>query len=333
MQLLWSSGVERLVESMNIRTILVAVADPTAPVQPAVARAEELARALDARLVLFHAAFDAALSGRPFFDSKRLAKSRGWFVADRMRRLEKRAAELRRAGLETEIAVVWEEPPHEAIVRAVLREQADLVVAGRHERREDRPPQLRWTEWELMRLCPRPLLLTGPATQVRPARAVLAALDPTHANDKPANLDAAIARHAVALANALQLDCHAAHFVPDTAHAPGEATAVMRQRARQAAAARMKRVMQRANAPAARVHLLRGSAAEGLPTLARKLAAQVLVMGLISRRWLNRVMIGDTAERIIREVPCDILLIKPANFRLRLGRRRKQPIVLPKKKS
>jgi universal stress protein E len=317
---------------MNIRTILVAVADPTAPVQPAVTRAGQLALAFGAHLVLFHAGFNAALSGRPFFDSKRLAKSRGWFVAERTRLLEKRAAELRRSGVEAEVAVVWEEPPHEAIVRAVLRAQADLVVAGRHERRQDQAPQLRWTDWELMRLCPRPLLLTGSAAQPRSARAVLAALDPSHANDKPANLDEAIARHAVALAHALELDCHAAHFIA-AAGPRGAAPGTMRQGGRQIAAARMKRVLKKADAPHATLHVLRGSAAEGLPALARKLAAQILVMGLISRRWLDRLLIGDTAERIIREVPCDILLIKPASFRLRLGRSRKQPMVLPKKKS
>jgi universal stress protein E len=233
--------------------------------------------------------------------------------------------------VEADVAVVWEEPAHEAIVRAVLRERADLVVAGLHERREDRPPQLRWTDWELMRLCPRPLVLTGSAAPS--SRAVLAALDPTHANDKPANLDAAIARHAAALANALQLDCHAVHFVPDTAYQLRGATTALRQRTRQTASSAMKRVMKRAGAPYARTHVLSGSASEALAPLARKLDAQILVMGLISRRWLNRLMIGDTAERIVREAPCDILLIKPANFRLRLSRSRKQPIVLPKKKS
>lgn len=316
---------------MNIRTILVAVADPTAQRQPAIERAGELAQALGAHLVLFHAGFSAALSGRPFFDSKRLAKSRGWFVADRARRLEKHAGRLRRSGVEAEVAVVWEEPAHEAIVRAALREQADLVVAGQHERREDQTPQLRWTDWELMRLCPRPLLLTGRARS-RSARAVLAALDPSHANDKPADLDAAIARHAVALAAALELDCHAAHFLPQPG-LPGESSPLLPQRGRQLAIARMGSVMQMADARHAKLHVLRGSAAEELPKLARKLAAQILVLGLISRRWLDRLMIGDTAERIIRDAPCDILLIKPANFRLRLGRSRKQPVVLPKKKS
>lgn len=280
--------------------------------------------------MLFHAAFDSALSGRPFFDSQRLAKSRGWFVADRMRQLERRAGSLRREGITADVCVVWEEPPHEAIVRAALREKADLVVACRHERRADRPPQLRLTDWELMRLCPRPLLLARSIPRSRGSGAILAALDPTHANDKPANLDTAIAGYAIGLAEALQVECHAVHCISEAVYPPGGATTAVRQRMRQRISMRMQRVMKKAGSQTASVHVVRSNAAEGLPSLASKLSAEVLVMGIISRRWLRRLMIGDTAESIIRDVPCDVLLIKPSNFRLRLGSSRKQAIVLPK---
>jgi hypothetical protein len=72
--------------------------------------------------------------------------------------------------------------------------------------------------------------------------------------------------------------------------------------------------------------LLRGSAGQRLPLFARRLPAQVLAMGIVSRRWAKRFIIGDTAESIIREVSCDLLLIKPANFGLRLGERCVRPL-------
>ena len=105
---------------MQVRAILVAVADPTARVQPALERASDIAAPFNARIVLFHAAFDSALSGRPFFDSKRLAKSRGWYVDDRTRALEARAAKLRQLGLQIDVCVSWEEPAHEAIWREIM---------------------------------------------------------------------------------------------------------------------------------------------------------------------------------------------------------------------
>lgn len=40
----------------------------------------------------------------------------------------------------------------------------------------------------------------------------------------------------------------------------------------------------------------------------------LLVMGAISRSRLDRALIGHTAERLLDECPCDILVIKPDGF-------------------
>lgn len=314
--------------SEQLRTIFVAIADPSISAQPALDRGAQLAESFGARVVLFHAAFDAALSGRPFFDSKRLARSRGSYVAHRTRLLERRAAALRGRGLRVDVSVVWEEPVHEAVIRAAIREKAEFVVAGRHERRANRPPQFRLTDWELMRLCPCPLLLVHPASSRRSSDVVLAALDPMHANEKPAGLDSAITRWAAAIAEALSVDCHTVHAVPTSAYPLG-ATAIERKRFDSRIRARIQRLMRKADMDVQELHLVHGNVAEVVPDLARELPAQIVVMGIISRRWMKRFVIGDTAETIVRDVSCDLLLIKPEGFRLRLGRTRKEAILLP----
>lgn len=318
-------------KQLRLKTILVAVADTSERQQPAVERGAQLAKALGAHMVLFHAAFDSALSGRPFFDSKRLASSRGAYVADRMRSLERYANELRSGGLRVDVCVVWEEPVHEAVIRAALREKADLVIAGRHERRANRPPQFRLTDWELMRLCPRPFLLTHSASQARTACAVLAALDPSHANDKPADLDAAIISYAVVIADALRVECHAVHAVPPSAYPLGVPEGY-RKRLDQRMHSRVRKIIRKAEVGVKAVHVVHGKVEQSLSNVARKLPAQVLAMGIISRRWMKRFVIGDTAETVVRSVPCDLLLIKPESFRLRLGRTRKEAVVLPTKR-
>lgn len=251
-------------------------------------------------------------------------------MADRTRQLERHAAKLRGSGLDVDVCAVWEEPVHEAVVRAALREKADLVVAGRHERRADRPPQLRLTDWELLRLCPRPLLLARSVSISAGSGSVLAALDPTHAHDKPAQLDISIARHAAALAEALQLELHAVHCLPNTVYPLGEVSSAQRQRMRRRVNSQLERVVKKSGVTARGLHVLDGSVADSVPALAQKLPAQIIAMGIISRRWFKHFVIGDTAESVIRDAPCDLLLIKPDNFRIRLGRSRKQAIVLPK---
>lgn len=316
----------------QLRTILVAIADPTSSRQPGVDRGAQLAKAVGARLVLFHAAFDSALSGRPFFDSPRLAKSRGSFVAHRMRMLERRASALRPGGLSVEVCVAWEDPVHEAVVRAVIREKADLVVAGRHERRANRPPQFRLTDWELMRLCPQPLLVIHPMSDTQASGAVLAALDPAHANDKPASLDLSICHSAAAIAAALGVECHAVHAVAPSAY-PLAVSAAERKRFDKRMHSRMAQLIGKAGVDVGSVHIVHGSVSKSLPEFASTLRAQILAMGIISRRWMKRFVIGDTAETIIRDAPCDLLLIKPDNFRLRLGRIRKEAVILPADKT
>lgn len=314
---------------VRMRTILVAIADPSSGRQPALRRAAQLAKALGARLIIYHAAFESALSGRPFFETARLARSRGSLVAARTQMLQKRAERLRRAGLDVEVLVVWEDPVHEAIIRAALREKADLVVAGRHERRAGRPPQFRLTDWELMRLCPRPLLVVHPGSGRRTTGAVLAALDPAHAHDKPASLDVSIARYAGAIAHALNVECHAVHCMARGDYPPDQQSFADRKRFDRRMQERMQELAEQAGTNMKSISVLRGSVAQRLPAYTRKLPAQVLAMGIVSRRWLDRFIIGDTAEMIVREVSCDLLLIKPEGFRLRLGRTRNEAIELP----
>lgn len=282
--------------------------------------------------MLFHVAFESSLTGRPFFDSERLARSRGSYVAARMQLLEKRATKLRQGGLDVDVLVVWEEPAHEAIIRAALREKADLVVAGMHDARSDRTPQFRLTDWELMRMCPRPLLVIHPKSGKHTTGAVLAALDPTHAHDKPASLDVSIARYADTIATALNVECHAVHCMPRQAYPPDQQSAPARKRFDRDLQLRMDQLIEKAGANMTSASLLHGSVTQRLPIFASNLPAQILAMGIVSRRWLKRFVVGDTAETVIRDVPCDLLLIKPEGFRLQLRPTRRQAIVLPQSK-
>ena len=49
----------------------------------------------------------------------------------------------------------------------------------------------------------------------------------------------------------------------------------------------------------------------------RKVGANLVVMGAVSRSGLNRIFIGNTAERVLDDLPCDVLVVKPG--RLCLG--------------
>jgi nucleotide-binding universal stress UspA family protein len=68
-----------------------------------------------------------------------------------------------------------------------------------------------------------------------------------------------------------------------------------------------------------RAHLVTGNPATEIPRLARDLGAQIVVMGALSRSGLMRVLIGNTAERVLGELPCDVLVMKPRATKTRIA--------------
>jgi universal stress protein E len=69
---------------------------------------------------------------------------------------------------------------------------------------------LAYTDWELLRLCPIPVLLVKNRRLYHRPR-VLAAVDPAHAHAKPSNLDRQILRAGAQLVHALHGELHALH--------------------------------------------------------------------------------------------------------------------------
>jgi universal stress protein E len=252
-------------------------------------------------------------------------KIRGRAVAD----LEKAARRLRATGIEVTAAADWDFPEYEAIVRRAIRTGADLIVAGLHVGRRLAPWLLHLNDWELLRLSPVPVLLVKKATPYR-RPAVLAALDPMHAFGKSAGLDPEILRVAAGVSNILGGRLHAMHAylpVPPVGLAGeimnGEVVGRFDADARALARRGFERELAKTGIPAARRHLVRQFAVDAMPGVARRIRAGLVVMGAVSRSGLGRVFIGNTAERALEGLPCDVLVVKPPRFRSPIARSRR----------
>jgi len=300
-----------------IRRILVAVKDPGARTLPAVAKAVQLARALSAELELFH-----AIDSPYYIDMLGMTadRARGMECDERgeyLQRLERIAARARLHARKVAVAVEWDYPVYEAIVRRAVRIGADLVVAECHAGRRTAPGLLRLADWELLRLSPVPVLLVK---RTRPYHhpTLVMALDPSHAFAKPAKLDAEIVQVGSAVSAGLRGRLHAVHaFATVTAGMAGPAAATG-SRVQEAAAASARADLDRALrstdiAPACR-HLVAGDPTVSVRDTARRLRADIVVAGAVSRSGLKRAFIGNTAERLLDCLPCDLLIVKPEGF-------------------
>jgi universal stress protein E len=52
-----------------------------------------------------------------------------------------------------------------------------------------------------------------------------------------------------------------------------------------------------------------------LEAVVSRVGAQIVVMGAISRSGLRRIFIGNTAERVLDALSCDVLVVKPPGFK------------------
>lgn len=63
-----------------------------------------------------------------------------------------------------------------------------------------------------------------------------------------------------------------------------------------------------------RVHFVRGEPSLVIAETAEEIQADLLVMGSVARRGIKGFLIGNTAERLLNEVGCSLLTLKPDDF-------------------
>lgn len=307
-----------------MRSILVAIRDPGQRRQLAIRKAARLAADSGARLTLFHA-FSMPLPVATPMPADPVA-----IIEDMARRrraqLQSLARPLRARGLKVSCETAWDFPAAHAIVRRVLEAKHDLVVAESHRHARLARLFLANADWDLIRECPCPVwFVKKERFAARPL--LLAAIDPTHAHAKPSSLDDRLVQAAGALARELGGRLSLLHVTDTTQYVTA---GIMALPLRIAARARpadpptrraIRRLAARHGLPESACLVRSGIPATVLTQSAKALKADVLVMGAISRSGLSQSFIGSTAEAVIDEVGCDVLIVKPRSFRTSVPRR------------
>ena len=309
-----------------IHRILVAIKDLRATEFPAIGKAAQLAYALDAEVCLFHGIPEPVYLDVLALDGRSLGQLERQNTAADLQRLESLARPLRHRGIKVTTVVEWDYPAPDAVIRAATRFEADLIVAECPRAAHAMSWFLHYTDWELLRHSALPVLLVKNRRPYRRSN-VLAAVDPTHACAKPANLDDEILCYGSTIAAALRGALHAVHachpvpvgITPAEFAAPGslvsaQAAAVTR------AHAVLDPKLSAIGMDEARRHISAGFAIDAIQSVAREIDAEIVVMGAVSRSGLKRLVIGNTAERVLDRLACDALIVKPRQFSNRIAR-------------
>jgi len=302
------------------KAILVAVREPGARKQIAIRKAARLAASTGARVTLFHA-FSAPLPLPDPLPSDPKAILRA-VAKQRRDQLQKLARPLRAQGLEVQCDVAWDFPPAHAIVRRVLADKPDLVVAESHRHSKVARWFLANSDWELIRECPCPVWFVKQARLAKNP-IVLTAIDPSHAHAKPAALDDRLLQAAASVTRQVGGKIALIHvedigriLPPRLITRPASDAAIGAVTLED-----MDRLAKRNRVTVATRVLKMGIPADALVASTAELKADLLVMGAVSRSGLRHSHIGSTAEAVIDAVMCDVLVVKPRPFKTAVSRK------------
>lgn len=213
--------------------------------------------------------------------------------------------------------------PFLEIIREVLRGEHDLVMITAEAKSPLDETLCCSTSMHLMRKCPCPVWVMKPTTRRRYSH-VLAAVDPVPSDERHESLDTKIMELATSPARIEQCHPHIVHAWSPISEStlrytlrtpPGRVHTIIHE-SEDIERKRFGELLQKFSLEdvKAQTHLLEGSAGEVIPELARRQRIDVIVMGTVCRTGIAGLLIGNTAETILRRVKCWVLTVKPDGF-------------------
>ncbi|MBL4820456.1 MAG: universal stress protein [Gammaproteobacteria bacterium] len=289
----------------ELKTILVII-EPGADTQPALDRAKQLTRYADAELELFIADYSTYLEDGYYFDPLKAQELRREHGEKHLQELEELAQPLRDNGLQVSAATAWGNPPYEEIIRRTQELKPDLVIKSTKHHEKLARLLLSNDDWELIRYCEAPMLLVKDrAWTAEPV--FVAAVDPEHSHDKPASLDHKLVSTAGVMARASGGSVHLYH----STHLPPLSGLYPIHSDYKTDIQKVNAIAEQYAVPDANCYVSDAEITAGLPALADLVQASAVVMGAVSRSRVDRLLIGNTAEKVLDKLECDVLIVKP----------------------
>ena len=298
----------------SVESILVVV-DPTVERDFVIDRAKTVVLASGAKVRFFinssntltqHAYAYEGMDGH-FFEQQRLL-----FIKHYNHLLENLVKEFADEGIEATSAFSEEHNLAESIIAHVNEFEPGLVMKSTHHHSFIKKSLISNTDWRLIRKCPKPLLLIKP-NEWQNDGSVVAAVDPLHAKAGHTRLDHLLVETAERAGEQFNLDIRVFHcyfpFVGSMFPTAAESTEQIEE-LRMRHQNSLNTLLVDHNVPDENVEITRGDLVPSLIKYLERVNANILVLGVLSRNVLERAIVGNTAEKILDDCPCDVLVVK-----------------------
>lgn len=304
-----------------IRKILM-VLDPLRVLTPALDRATELARASKAQLVLGLYDRGPRLGLLGIADRTESQRLETLMREQLSRSVQELQVRLQADGLpDTELIDRTDRISASRILEDVRHLDADIVIKDVGHESAIRRMLFLPVDWELLQSSNIPIWMAGAGGRQFPQK-IAAAVDPVHPEHGAGGLNRHILAFGMQLAALGQgtLQVYSA-FDGLPQGFPGIDPPVplpnldyhglidrLRQQHRQA----LEQITRDAGIPAGAAKMIAGPVSTSLPEALSNQGADLLIVGSLRRRGLDRLIMGNTAERLIGESPCDVVVVPSA---------------------
>ncbi len=289
----------------------------------AVDRAAGLASKTNASVKVLHVVEGYPEDMSEWWNVRNPVKLHERIVRDRQQFVEGIAERVKAAGVErVEPELRWGQSFLE-ITREVLQNRQGLVVTT--PRRRGRLAGRRRSSPGLMGLCrytPSTVWVMRPGKPGRRAKGVVASLAGAKGKVNCNGLNASILKTAANMANAEGSELHIVHAVS----LPGRKGSA-RQRLGRDTERRLREIRSQIkevcnvvlgdiglSLTEDHIHLPIGSAKAAVPEFMRQHDLDLIVMGTHARDGIRGLLVGNTVEKVMRQVDCGVVVVKPDDF-------------------
>ena len=261
------------------------VVDPTASEHIALQRAIITARFRKPApsLYIFVGVDSESVDTRATNDS--LFKNSEWFE-------EEIHAPLKKEGLDYKIEISWSSEWQRSILKSAKSFGADLILLPVAKKKKN---ALRFTfsesKWKVLKNATCPVILVRPGAAEQ-RKTVLAAVNFQAIGSSQKLLNANILAHGKWLSENYGAELHVVNAYVDSMHYPDRGN-----------------LAKEANLPSSNIHVVKGYTDETVAKTAKKLNADLVVMGTLGQTGQTKTRRGNTAERVISALDMDVVVV------------------------
>jgi universal stress protein E len=282
--------------------------------QPALSRAVQLSQVSGASivvlLVVYHLSYDLgsmlSMSDRESMRSIMVTNKKEW--------LEQLLIKYD-CDIPIEAVVQWHSHTYEAVIEYAKTNTCDLIIKAARKNDSLTSLIVTPTDWHLIRKSPLPVLLVKEHDWPEGGR-ILACLNVAPDSPIYQDLNARLLFQSQVLAKLLNAHIHLVNGYPGTPvniaiELPDFDVHAYNESIRQQHNQRVLGYASQFNIPDQHCHVIEGLAEDVIASCSRQIDAGLVVIGTTGRTGLSAALMGNTAEHVIDNLNCDLLVVKP----------------------